>query len=51
MNASGEAAEQSVFHLHFHIIPRKNNDGEHTWPKLNGAKEELSVIVEKLKME
>ena len=22
MNASGEAAEQSVFHLHFHILPR-----------------------------
>ena len=22
LNASGEAAQQSVFHLHFHIIPR-----------------------------
>lgn len=51
MNASGEAAEQSVFHLHFHIIPRKNNDGEHTWPKLNGAKEELAVTCDKLKLE
>lgn len=51
MNASGEAAEQTVFHLHFHIIPRKNNDGEHTWPKLNGAKEDLNNTFEKLKIE
>jgi histidine triad (HIT) family protein len=51
MNASGEAAEQSVFHLHFHIIPRKKNDGMHTWPTLPGAKEELSEMHKKLKME
>ena len=50
MNASGEAAEQSVFHLHFHIIPRKNDDGMHTWPTLPGAKEELSEIHKKLKI-
>ncbi len=31
-NASGASAEQSVFHLHFHIIPRKENDGIHAWP-------------------
>ena len=51
MNASGEAAEQSVFHLHFHIIPRKKNDGMHTWPTLPGAKEELSEMHKNLKME
>ena len=27
MNASGEAAEQSVNHFHLHIIPRYKNDG------------------------
>ena len=50
MNASGEAAEQSVFHLHFHIIPRKKDDGLHTWPTLPGAKEELVDIHKKIKM-
>ena len=33
MNASGVDAQQSVFHLHFHIIPRFENDGLNTWPK------------------
>lgn len=32
INSSGECAEQSVFHLHIHIIPRKKNDGLHIWP-------------------
>lgn len=32
LNASGRSAQQSVFHLHMHIIPRKENDGLDTWP-------------------
>ncbi len=31
LNASGASAQQSVFHLHFHIIPRKQEDGLNTW--------------------
>ena len=27
VNASGETAEQSVFHFHLHIVPRYKNDG------------------------
>ena len=50
MNASGEAAEQSVFHLHFHIIPRKHNDGTDSWPIFNGAKVELSEMHEFLRI-
>ena len=50
LNASGEAAEQSVFHLHFHIIPRKNDDGLHTFPKLPGSKKELEEMHKLLKL-
>lgn len=32
LNASGKAAQQSVFHLHFHIVPRKDGDGVDAWP-------------------
>lgn len=44
LNASGITAQQSVMHLHFHIIPRKANDGVDSWPKFEGAKEELSTM-------
>ncbi len=50
LNASGKAADQSVPHFHIHIIPRKENDGLDTWPKLPGAKEEIKAIFEKIKM-
>jgi histidine triad (HIT) family protein len=31
LNASGRDAQQSVFHLHFHVIPRTGNDGLDLW--------------------
>ncbi len=50
INASGKAAQQSVFHLHIHIIPRKNGDGLNTWA-LNGKYElDLAAICKKLAM-
>ena len=48
LNASGASAEQSVFHLHFHIVPRKTGDGLHMWP-LEGKQElDLQAIATKL---
>ncbi|MGB8946477.1 MAG: HIT domain-containing protein [Streptomyces sp.] len=32
LNASGPASEQSVPHLHFHVVPRWPGDGFSTWP-------------------
>lgn len=32
LNASGKDAQQTVFHLHFHIVPRYENDGLDLWP-------------------
>ena len=34
LNASGRAAQQSVFHFHFHLMPRFSDDGLDTWPDL-----------------
>ncbi len=34
LNASGQAANQSVQHLHFHYFPRSLADGLNTWPAL-----------------
>lgn len=48
LNASGEAAGQSVEHFHIHLIPRKDGDGIDAWPRFQGAKEEISEIYHKI---
>ncbi len=55
MNASGISAEQSVFHFHLHIIPRKDGDDTDfsSWwqtkvKKLN--EEKLKELASKLKI-
>jgi len=50
LNASGESAGQSVPHFHIHIIPRKAGDTIDAWPQFPGAREEIAVLHEKLKM-
>lgn len=50
LNANGEDSGQTVFHLHIHIIPRKNADGVDAWPHFAGAKEDIAEMWEKLKI-
>ena len=49
--ANGASAEQSVFHLHFHVIPRKENDGEQMWHFKGGKDFDLADICQKLKID
>lgn len=37
INASGEEAQQTVNHLHFHILPRTNKDEFNAFPSLCGT--------------
>lgn len=41
LNASGKEAEQTVFHLHFHIIPRKANDNMNVFPTLSKNEKDI----------
>lgn len=50
LNASGKDAQQSVQHLHFHLIPRFPNDGLDAWIKKGDLnKYDLKEINEKIK--
>ena len=52
LNASWKDAQQSVFHLHFHIIPRFSGDKMDVRPKLEkyewNQKEDLQKIKDKI---
>lgn len=50
LNNNGTSAEQAIEHLHFHIIPRFENDNIYVFPKFQGAKYELENTLNKLKI-
>lgn len=50
LNANGECAQQTVFHLHFHIAPRKQGDGLDLWALKEQYQLDLKDICDKLKM-
>ena len=49
-NANDESAQQSVFHFHIHIVPRKKGDGLDGFPHFNGSIDKIEDMFEKLKM-
>ena len=50
LHASGAAADQSVPHFHFHLIPRKKGDGVDAWPNFDGAKREIDEVFQELRI-
>ena len=49
-NNSGESAEQSVMHLHFHIVPRTSSDGYHVSPTNKAVKVDLNEVKARLEV-
>ena len=51
INANNESAQQSVFHFHIHIIPRKSDDNLNAFPHFDGAIYKFEDMWNKLKMD
>jgi histidine triad (HIT) family protein len=52
LHASGLSAQQSVQHLHFHLISRFDDDGLNAWPDLPGSianNDQLLEIITRVK--
>jgi histidine triad (HIT) family protein len=50
INSSGREAQQDVFHLHFHLVPRKAGDGQDVvWKKHPEWIEQYDVMVERIR--
>lgn len=45
----GADAGQVIQHIHFHIIPRFQDDGLAVWPEIKTSSEKISAIAEKIR--
>ena len=50
LHASGASAQQSVLHLHFHLIPRFDNDGVNAWPAFSAVQCDKDELLQKLQL-
>ena len=50
LNANNKEAGQTVFHLHFHILPKMEENDFNSWPKLNGTFVSFEEQLEHLKL-
>jgi histidine triad (HIT) family protein len=48
INSSGKSAEQEIFHIHFHIVPRENNDDLKLWQKTKSKDFNLENIKKRI---
>ena len=52
LQANGPGAQQSVFHTHFHIIPRSTDDGlTMNWELHPGDMDEINAVAQKIRAE
>ena len=51
LNANNKEAGQSVFHLHFHVLPKMEESDFDSWPKFNGTFAPFEEQVEFLKFD
>ena len=50
LHASGSAAQQSMPHLHVHLLPRFENDGLNAWPAFPKLRHDKNELLQKLRL-